>query len=73
MHQTAFGVPNKLAYEHICSVGGVDKLKKLSMSFDDLSQGLYQLLESKVTIRCRKQDFQMIQVSQLATVCSHLR
>ncbi|TNN63154.1 V-type proton ATPase subunit E 1 [Liparis tanakae] len=26
-------------------------------------QGLYQLLESKVTIRCRKQDFQMIQAS----------
>lgn len=30
-------------------------------------QGLYQLLESKVTIRCRKQDFQMVQVSKLAT------
>ncbi|XP_034382635.1 V-type proton ATPase subunit E 1-like [Cyclopterus lumpus] len=26
-------------------------------------QGLYQLLESKVTIRCRKQDIQMIQAS----------
>ncbi|XP_077956522.1 V-type proton ATPase subunit E 1 [Gasterosteus aculeatus] len=26
-------------------------------------QGLYQLLESKVTIRCRKQDFQMVQAS----------
>ena len=31
------------------------------------SQGFYQLLEPKVTVRCRKQDLQMVQVSKSAT------
>uniref|UniRef100_A0A3B4X6W0 ATPase H+ transporting V1 subunit E1b n=1 Tax=Seriola lalandi dorsalis TaxID=1841481 RepID=A0A3B4X6W0_SERLL len=32
-------------------------------------QGFYQLLETKVTIRCRKQDVQLVQVSRLVSVC----
>lgn len=36
-------------------------LMKLNILFNQ--QGFYQLLEPKVTVRCRKQDVQMVQVS----------
>ncbi|KAF3859272.1 hypothetical protein F7725_021671 [Dissostichus mawsoni] len=36
---------------------------KVLKARDDMISGLYQLLEPKVTIRCRKQDVQMVQAS----------
>nr|XP_061809320.1 V-type proton ATPase subunit E 1-like isoform X3 [Nerophis lumbriciformis] len=36
---------------------------KVLKARDDMISGLYQLLEPKVTIRCRKQDFQLVQAS----------